>query len=56
MEEQTKETKRITQNAKVIDTHTGATIGRYSTIKRARNKADKMDLEYGAYRYRAVLE
>ena len=26
-------------------------IGTYSTRKRARNKADKLDLEYGAYGY-----
>ena len=36
----------------VIDSHTGDVIGSYSTFKRARNKADKLDLVYGAIRYR----
>ena len=26
-------------------------VGTYSTRNRARNKADKLDCEYGAYRY-----
>ena len=26
-------------------------VGTYSTRSRARNKADKLDCEYGAYRY-----
>ena len=40
---------------KVIDTKTGKTMGIYNTIKRARNKANKLDMIYGAIRYRAVL-
>ena len=43
------------KKAKVIDTQTGLTIGKYSTIKKARNKVEKLDLEYGAYRYKAVF-
>lgn len=39
---------------KIIDMKTGEQIGKdytYSQRKRARNRADKLDLEYGAYRY-----
>ena len=39
----------------VIDRHTGKVMGVYSTRKRARSKVDKLDMEYGAYRY-YVLE
>lgn len=38
----------------IIDTHTGLQIGRtykYSQRNRARSRADKLDMEYGAYRY-----
>ncbi len=39
---------------KIIDLHTGQQIGKDYTYKnrnRARRRADKLDLEYGAYRY-----
>lgn len=35
----------------VIDKQTGKVIGSYQDRKRARRKADKLDLEYGAIRY-----
>lgn len=35
----------------VIDIRTKATVGTYSTLKRATNAADRKDLEYGAIRY-----
>lgn len=35
----------------VIDQHTGLVVGTYKTRQRARNVADRKDLEYGAYRY-----
>lgn len=35
----------------VIDHRTQAVVGTYSTAKRARNVANKKDLEYGAIRY-----
>lgn len=35
----------------VIDQQTKYIIGTYSTSKRATNKADKLDLIYGGYRY-----
>lgn len=35
----------------VIELKTGFVIGTYSTRKRARNKADKLDNAYGAYAY-----
>lgn len=35
----------------VIDNRTGQLVGTYSTAKRARRKADKLDLVYGAIRY-----
>lgn len=35
----------------VVDTHTGLVVGTYSTAQRARNRVDKLDLAYGAYRY-----
>ncbi len=35
----------------VIFKNDKSVIGTYSTRKRARNKADKLDLEYGAYAY-----
>lgn len=35
----------------VIETRTGYVKGTYSTLKRANNKADKLDLEIGGYRY-----
>lgn len=38
----------------VIDTQTKIVVGTYSTLRRATNKADKLDLQYGAIRYRVV--
>jgi hypothetical protein len=35
----------------VIDRKTGDKIGSYQSVKRARNKRDKLDNEYGGYRY-----
>ena len=35
----------------VTDRLTGLVVGTYSTLKRAHNKADKLDLVYGAIRY-----
>ena len=35
----------------VIDAQTGAIVGTYSTRTRARNRADRLDLAYGAIRY-----
>lgn len=36
----------------IVDRHTGATIGKpYTNARRARSRADKLDNEYGAYRY-----
>lgn len=35
----------------VINIRTKEIIGTYKTLKRARNKADKKDLEYGAINY-----
>lgn len=35
----------------VIDRHTKKIMGTYQDVKRARRRADKLDLEYGAYRY-----
>jgi len=42
------------KNYKVIDTETGRVVGFYSSPKRAHNKADKLDLIYGGYKYRVV--
>jgi hypothetical protein len=36
---------------RVIDTHTNAIIGNYSTRQHASRRADKLDLEHGAIRY-----
>lgn len=36
---------------KVIDRHTGITVGTYATLKAARRTADRKDLQYGAIRY-----
>jgi hypothetical protein len=36
----------------VIDSRNGRTVGRYSDRRRARARADKLDLDYGAIRYR----
>lgn len=38
----------------IIDTRTGGVVGMYLSSKRARNRADKLDFEYGAIRYRVV--
>lgn len=35
----------------IIDKQTGLTMGTYKNRKTARNKADKLDNQYGAYRY-----
>lgn len=35
----------------VIDRHNQEVIGTYQTLKRASNKVDKLDNEYGGYRY-----
>lgn len=37
----------------LVDRHTGKVLGTYkpSQRKRARNRVDKLDNEYGAYRY-----
>ena len=35
----------------VVDKQTGAVKGMYVSRIRARNRADKLDNEYGAYRY-----
>lgn len=40
----------------VIDRQTKKVMGSYSTRKKASTKADKLDLEYGAYRYNVVPE
>ena len=41
----------------IVDTKTGAIVGKYKPGKtafhRAMKRADKLDLEYGAHRYRA---
>lgn len=37
----------------VIDTRTGAIVARCKTRDGARRSADRRDIEYGAYRYRA---
>jgi len=36
---------------KVIDRKTNRTVGTYKDYKRAKNKADKLDNQYGGYRY-----
>lgn len=35
----------------VVDCQTGKVVGTYTQRQRARNRADKMDMTYGAYRY-----
>lgn len=36
----------------IIDRHTGDQMGKpYTDKNRARNRANKLDLQYGAYRY-----
>lgn len=35
----------------VIEYQTGKIIGTYSTLQRARRKADRLDLAYGAIHY-----
>lgn len=36
----------------VIDRHTGEQVGKpYTNKSRARSRADKLDIVYGAYRY-----
>lgn len=38
----------------VLDTRTGSVVGSYQTRAGAQRKADALDLEYGAVRYRVV--
>lgn len=43
----------------IIDRHTGETVGKpYTSKNRARGRVDKLDNEYGGYRYsvRAVVD
>jgi hypothetical protein len=35
----------------VFDIRTGQVMGVYSSLKRATRRIDKLDMEYGAYRY-----
>ena len=35
----------------VVDQHTGFTIKTYVSLSKARREVDKLDCEYGAYRY-----
>ena len=35
----------------VIDRHTGKVMGVYSTLRRAIRRVDKLDNDYGTYRY-----
>lgn len=35
----------------VIDKQTGKVVGTYQDAKRARNRRDRLDLQYGAIRY-----
>jgi len=35
----------------VVEMHTGLTVGTYTSKKRARNRRDKLDTQYGAVRY-----
>jgi hypothetical protein len=35
----------------VIDRQTGKVVGTYTELKRARRRADRLDLIYGAIRY-----
>lgn len=37
----------------VVDGRTGAIVARCKTLDGARRSADRRDLQYGAYRYRA---
>ena len=39
----------------VIDTHTGAPVGRYCSSRSAHRVADRLDLKYGAARYAVRL-
>lgn len=42
------------QGWRILDTHTKAVVSAlYSNASRARARADKLDNQYGAYRYRA---
>lgn len=41
-----------TEKYQVVDGQTGYIVGTYTNRKRARAKRDKMDLIYGAVRYR----
>jgi len=40
---------------KILDLHTGQTIGTYTCPRRARRRAEQLDLAYGAYRYSVVM-
>jgi hypothetical protein len=35
----------------VVDRHTGKVMGTYSTLRRALHRVDRLDNEYGGYRY-----
>lgn len=39
----------------VIDCYTGKVIGTYQSRRRATNRADALDLKYGAVRYAVVI-
>jgi hypothetical protein len=41
-----------TYSYQVIDSQTNEVVGTYGTLRRARREADRLDLEYGAIRYR----
>ena len=44
----------MTTAFRVINTRTGAIVGTYSTIKRARAAVDRKDAQYGGYAHKAV--
>ena len=39
----------------VIDCYTGKVLGEYASRRRATNRADALDLQYGAVRYAVVI-
>lgn len=52
-------TKGIMEVFNVIENQTGLIVGTYRNVKRARQTVDRLNLEYGAIRYRverAVVE
>ena len=40
----------------IVDAHTNTAVGSAPTLKAARNKAQKKDLEYGGSKYRAMTK